>query len=295
MTTTIPCGTIDVRGAFDLAASARFLEGFTPAARPDASEEPGTLRMAFPIDGSWEHAGVLIRQRALGQVSVDTAHPAAVEQVRRILSLDIDGSGFDEVGRADPVVADLQARYPGLRPVLFHSPYEAACWTIIGNRIRMTQAARIKQRLAEEYGQRIDVAGRQFDAFPAPEVLATIERPPGLSELKAERLRTIARAAHEGQLDATMLRSLQPDEAMAQLRRLPGIGPFAAELILVRGAGHPDVFPRNEQRLHDEMRSAYAVPPAPASELAELAERWRPFRSWVALLMRTHRESRAAN
>ncbi|HJQ47272.1 MAG TPA: DNA-3-methyladenine glycosylase 2 family protein [Amycolatopsis sp.] len=295
MITTIPAGTIEVRGAFDLAASARFLEGFTPAARPDAAEEPGTLRMAFPADGSWAHVGVVVKQRAPGEVSVDSNDSAVVEQVRRILSLDIDGAGFDNVGRGDPVVAHLQKRYPGLRPVLFSSPYEAACWTIIGNRIRMTQAARIKQRLAEEYGQAVDVGGRDLVAFPAPEVLATIDRPPGLSELKIERLRAIARAAQEGQLDARMLRSLGPEEAMAQLRQVPGIGPFSAELILVRGAGHPDVFPRNEERLHDEMRFAYALPAADASALAVVAERWSPFRSWVALLMRTYRMSRGAN
>jgi DNA-3-methyladenine glycosylase II len=59
------------------------------------------------------------------------------DQVARILSLDLDGSGFAAVGRADPVVAGLQRRYPGLRPVSFWSPYEAAAWAIIGQRIRI--------------------------------------------------------------------------------------------------------------------------------------------------------------
>ena len=44
------------------------------------------------------------------------------DQVARILSLDVDGSGFAAVGTADPVVAGLQRRYPGLRPVSFWSP-----------------------------------------------------------------------------------------------------------------------------------------------------------------------------
>ena len=48
------------------------------------------------------------------------------DQVTRILSLDVDGTGFPEVGRRDPVVGGLQARWPGLRPVGFYSPYEAA-------------------------------------------------------------------------------------------------------------------------------------------------------------------------
>jgi len=294
MISTVQETSIDVRGAFDLAASARFLEGFTPAARPDAADEPGTLRMAFPVEGSWAHAGVRIQQREPGQVLVDTHDSLVIAQVRRILSLDIDGSEFTAVGRADPVVEAVRSRHEGLRPVLFYSPYEAACWTIIGNRIRLTQAARIKQRIAEEHGETLEVAGRQLASFPAPAVLAAIEELPGLPRFKVERLRTIAVAAQAGELDAAMLRGLDPEEAMGHLQRLPGIGPFSAELILVRGAGHPDVFPRNEQRLHEEMRRAYDLPAADGAALAEVAERWRPFRSWVALLMRIEAAARIA-
>ncbi|MFJ8336599.1 hypothetical protein [Streptomyces sp. NPDC094437] len=75
---------------------------------------------------------------------------------------------------ADPVVAGLQAEFPGLRPVLFHSPYEAAVWTVIGDRIRRTQAARIKVRLAERYGEPVEVAGRTLHAFPTPSVLRRV-------------------------------------------------------------------------------------------------------------------------
>ena len=66
------------------------------------------------------------------------------DQVKRILSLDTDGNGFPQVGVRDPVVGKLQEGYPGLRPVLFYSPYEAAAWAIIGNRIQIVQAAKIK-------------------------------------------------------------------------------------------------------------------------------------------------------
>ncbi|GAB2976089.1 hypothetical protein GCM10017788_40710 [Amycolatopsis acidiphila] len=74
----------------------------------------------------------------------------------------------------------------------------------------------------------------------------------------------------------------------------PVSGPFSAQLILVRGAGHPDVFPDSEERLHAEMRELYALPEASPAALAEVADRWRPYRSWVALLLRTHREARLA-
>jgi DNA-3-methyladenine glycosylase II len=83
------------------------------------------------------------------------------------------------------------------------------------------------------------------------------------------------------------------EAALAHLRALPGIGPFSAELILIRGAGHPDVFPRHERWLHASMAEAYGLgepDAADARRLAGISDHWAPFRSWVALLLRTRRE-----
>ncbi|WP_031188278.1 MULTISPECIES: DNA-3-methyladenine glycosylase family protein [Streptomyces] len=215
------------------------------------------------------------------------------DQLARILSLDVDGSGFPGLAVGDPVVSRLMAEYPGLRPVCFHSPYEAAVWAVIGQRMRRTQAAAIKARLAERYGQRVRVAGRDLHAFPTPPVLRSLTRIPGLPDEKVARLRALAEAAETGELDAARLRAMPGDYALAMLRALPGIGPFSAELILIRGAGHPDVFPRHEPRLHASMADAYGLGAAGSEDvgrLAAIADRWRPYRSWVALLLRVHAE-----
>ncbi|MFI9230771.1 DNA-3-methyladenine glycosylase family protein [Streptomyces rimosus] len=215
------------------------------------------------------------------------------DQLARILSLDVDGSGFPGLAVGDPVVSRLMAEYPGLRPVCFHSPYEAAVWAVIGQRMRRTQAAAIKARLAERYGQRVRVAGRDLHAFPTPPVLRSLTRIPGLPDEKVARLRALAEAAEAGELDAARLRAMPGDYALATLRALPGIGPFSAELILIRGAGHPDVFPRHERRLHASMADAYGLGAAGSEDvgrLAAIADRWRPYRSWVALLLRVRAE-----
>ncbi|NIH78904.1 DNA-3-methyladenine glycosylase family protein [Amycolatopsis viridis] len=314
MTNTVPTAVtsaarrtveIPVPGPFDLAAAARFLEGFTPAARPDAAEEPGTLRFAFPLPGSWVPCAARVRQRSPGVVEVSV--PAGesglakaadftevARQVARILSLDVDGSGFGSVGERDPVVGALQKRYPGLRPVLFTSPYEAACWAIIGQRIRFGQAALFKQRLAETHGTRLNVDGRPLWSFPAPAELLAMPAPPWLPEIKVDRLRAVAEAALAGLLDPVTLRAAEPEDALEALRGLPGIGAFSAQLILIRGAGHPDVFPRDERYLLEEMRRAYDRPGASVAELVTVADAWRPYRSWVALLFRVSRSHRTA-
>ncbi|WP_344582434.1 DNA-3-methyladenine glycosylase 2 family protein [Streptomyces lunalinharesii] len=296
-------------GPFSLAASSRFLECFTPASHQRAADE--LLRLAFPADDGTSVVAATVRQdpgtgggpgMVRAECTVDPGAPAPAEaatagaaadqvvraQLARILSLDVDGTGFPALA-ADPVVAGLMADHPGLRPVCFHSPYEAAAWAVIGNRIRMTQAAAIKAGIARRHGPRVHLAGRTLHAFPTPAVLRTVRHVPGLTDVKIQRLHSLAEAALDGQLDAARLRALPADHALAELRALPGIGPFSAELVLIRGAGHPDVFPRHEPRVHRAVAAAYGLgAPAAAdvARLADVADGWRPYRSWVATLLR---------
>lgn len=279
-------------GPYSISASARFLEGFAPAHYE--GDGPEQLRFAFVADGvdrGERVAGAYVYPEG-EKVVVETYGEAAPETVRdqlqRILSLDVDGSGFPEVGKRDPVVGELQERYPGLRPVCFYSPYEAAAWAIIGNRIRIVQAAGIKARMAEELGEPAQIRGKREQAFPAPSQLLHLGSFPGLSGRKVEYLRTLAHAALEGKLEASYLRSLTTAEALAKLRELSGIGDFSAELILLRGAGEPDYCPTREFRLGRAVAMAYGLKEPPtAQELFEISEGWRPYRSWVALHLRT--------
>jgi DNA-3-methyladenine glycosylase II len=281
------------KGPYSLEASIRYLEGFAPAAYDSESAE--NLEMAFCVDGYWDPVAVHLHEESgtvRGTVhGDDTLAPAviaaAVEQVERILSLDIDGRGFPDIARRDAVVAQLQSRYPGLRPVCFWSPYEAAAWSVIGQRIRIVQASAIKARITAEFGETIDVGGRTLRSFPSPAKLAQLSTVNGLSEIKLQRLRGIGEAALDGTLGAARLRSLPRSQALEELIAIPGIGPFSAELILLRGAGDPDYTPTAEPRLARAIAIAYDIEAPPsAADIAEISEAWRPYRTWVALLLR---------
>lgn len=254
---------IEPAGPYALAASARFLEGFAPAAYGGGGRDG--LCFAFVADGLAQGevvAGVRVRQEdetVVGNVYGGADPEVVRRQVARILSLDVDGRGFPGVGARDPVVAGLQRRYPGLRPVCFYSPYEAAAWAIISHRVRTGHAAGIKARMAAELGQKVDVGDGTEHAFPGPSRLADLKRFRGLTETKVERLKHLARAAGGGGMEADLLRSLPVEEAISRLRELPGIGPFSAELVLLRGAGEPDRLPANEPRLARAVARAYGL------------------------------------
>jgi 3-methyladenine DNA glycosylase/8-oxoguanine DNA glycosylase len=276
--------TLHPHGPFSLAAAAAFAEGF-PAT--DARRDRGELAFAFSLEADWQAVGVRLAQRD-GAVHGHAAASGALEArvrdaVEAILSLDVDGGGWPAVGERDPVIAAAQAQLPGLRPVLFWSPYEAAAWTIIGQRIRMSQAAAVKQRLAEDHGETVELDGLRLPVFPSPERLAALPSGVrGLNARKEEQLRALGRAALEGRLDRGRLRGLGREAADDDLRELPGIGPFSAELVWIRGVGDPDALPRNERRICAIVRDRYGED----AGLEDVAEAWRPYRAWAALALR---------
>ncbi len=274
--------TLTVRGPWSLATSKRFWEGFTPSALTEnLDSRDDVLRTVFRVDTDWSVASVEVvqdGQTATLTVEGDGNLDDASAQVARFLSLDVDATGWPAVGERDEVIADAQRRLPGLRPCGFHSPYEAAAWSVLSQRVRITQAAKLRERLVLDHGDR--------GAFPAPHRLREAEL--DLPGRKGEYLRAVAEAALEGRLDGAALGKAEPVQAIHDLQAIKGIGPFAAELIVLRGANAPDALPRNERRLEAEIAEKYGT----GRTLEHISQSWRPFRTWAAVHLRALREER---
>jgi len=256
------------------------LGGLRPAALAPQGEAQ-QLRSAFSVEGDWRRAQLEVdHQDSIARVVVTGSGDldAAATQACRFLSLDVDARAWPDVARRDSVVADAQARLPGLRPCGFHSPYEAAAWSVLSQRVRIVQAVRLRDDLVARHGDE--------GAFPAPHVLRTLDL--DLPGRKAEYLRAVAEAALEGRLNGAALRSLDPDEAVRSVQQVKGLGPFAAELVTVRGATAPDALPRHESRLEAEVAERYGA----GQSLAGVSGAWRPFRARAAVHLRTLREQR---
>jgi DNA-3-methyladenine glycosylase II len=276
-------------GPFSLEAAATF--GFGPTEGQPLRFD-GAMRIAFPVDGGSGYAGAVLRQSAADQEitvelqSTRTADPQlALKQIARIISIDYDGNEFLGVGERDRVIAELQTRFPGHRPVLFHSPYEAAAWSIISARKPSATAARTRTAISERLGHSFTLAGQTVHAFPQPAALSDLTNFPGLNQTKARRLHKIADAGAELQADA--LKSRGPEDAFIFAQTLEGIGPFYASLIVLRATGFADAPLRiPEPRTLNYAAELYDAPQLSLEHLTQLAENWRPFRTWSTVLIR---------
>jgi DNA-3-methyladenine glycosylase II len=145
----------------------------------------------------------------------------------------------------------------------------------------------VRDRLGQAHGATFDLAGQQLTAFPVPEALLAVESFPGLPPEKIERLHGVARAALDGLLDPARLLTLGPERAAAEVQAIKGIGPFYSELIVIRATGFADVLPATEPKALALAGDLYGLGgPATADQLRELAEPWRPFRTWATVLIR---------
>ncbi|MFD7164702.1 bifunctional transcriptional activator/DNA repair enzyme AdaA [Streptomyces violascens] len=149
----------------------------------------------------------------------------AVQRLRRLFDLDADPYAVDERLGADPRLAPLVARTPGLRSPGAADPDECAVRALVG---REGAAA-----LVETYGKRLDVpCGTLTHLFPEPALLAGHPDP---------HLAALATALADAtlRLDAGADR----DEAARVLRTLPGMGEETVAVIRARALGDPDVGP----------------------------------------------------
>lgn len=278
------------KGPFSLAQSIAFSEGLGA----DASGGAEGVFHAALVDDDGTPAAFAARQVG---ATVAIEHDGGLDDARmcahaaRILSVDVDARGLDAVAKRDPVVAALLEEFPGRRPVCFPTPYEAAAWSVLSQRTSMRQAAAVKRGLAQALGRHVAVGGWQARAFPGPAAILEATELPGVGGLqRAQRLRGVAEAALDGRLDPELLRGFaEPEEAIEHLTGIHGVGPFSALLILTRGAGHPDVAPPTTiARARAALAQPYGLD---ASEIdavraGQLAEPWRPYRSWVFFLLR---------
>jgi DNA-3-methyladenine glycosylase II len=184
-------GEYSLADSVSLAAGASFVENL---------RDDGFLDLALLLEGSWKTVGVRVNQPDI-EINADVfANPgnAATDDIRaqlkRILSLDVEAANFAEIADRDPVVAELRKRHPGLRPVLFPSPYEAAARAIIGHQLPVKQAAALTARIAENHGVRVEIGDRLMHAFPAPDKLADLPPIKGLAARKIEQLRALGGA-----------------------------------------------------------------------------------------------------
>jgi DNA-3-methyladenine glycosylase II len=244
----ITSGALRPAPPFDFGQSLAFLGAFAPT-RADQTLTDRSLTKAVSLDGQTivfrvASSGVVATPRLAYTLSSDqpitpAIERAAADRIGFFLSLDDDLRPFYALGAADPAFAPILRRLYGYHQVKFLTPFENACWAVLTQRTPQPVARRLKTALIERAGRRLTVDGIVHWAFPEPADLAGMPDAALTTLLGNERqagyLSAAARAFAGA--DERWLRAGPYDEVEAWLRAIPGIGPWSAAFILIRGLG----------------------------------------------------------
>jgi len=177
------------------------------------------------------------------EVHVYAGPKAVVEDVvKHILNTEYAYPDVNSLINACPGLKEVLGKHPGLRPSLNPSMWESLLKAIIGQQIPTRLASRITAKLTLTLGRKLVKEGKEFYDIPTPhDVLeAGVEalRNVGLSRRKAEYVLGIARAVVKDGYDLESVIDLSHDDAIEELRKFRGVGPWTAKLAYMACTGN---------------------------------------------------------
>ena len=205
-----------------------------------------------------------------------------VGRIRRVFDLGADPLLIGDHLAADPLLAPLVARRPGLRVPGAWDGFETAVRAVLGQQITVTGAVKLAGRLVARHGDPLAEPAEDglTHSFPTPARMAAADlRSLGMPGARAAALGSLAAAAAT---DRTLFSPSQTLEAaVARLRALRGIGEWTAQYVAMRALREPDAFPAADIGLMRALAPEPGSRPDAAAVLAR-AEAWRPWRAYAA-------------
>ncbi|MGB0863679.1 MAG: DNA-3-methyladenine glycosylase family protein [Saprospiraceae bacterium] len=132
------------------------------------------------------------------------------------------------------------------------------------------------------------------NGYPAAFVLKDMDfealRSVGLSRQKAGYVLNVANYFYENKLQDANWEQYKDEEIIEMLTTIKGVGKWTVQMILIFSMNRMDVFPIDDLVVRQSMIKLYEVNPeqkkkALYSELTQIAEKWKPYRSVASRFM----------
>ena len=284
-------GTLETVAPFDYGKSLAFLGRFRPLGGEQEIGD-GRLTKGVIVDGSmavYRLSAVkggkdslsyeVFSEEKLGEKAVKEFE----EGVSFFLSLRDDLGEFYSIAKKDASFYPKVKELWGLHHVKFPSLIEISCWAILAQRVQMPVAKRMKEKIVERFGGKMDFDGKTYRAFPdygrlkgaRPSELLEATR----NQRSAVRLGSLIE--NFGDLDESFLRTALYEKAEERLRRVNGIGEWSAQFILYRGLGRIEKLRYGMKPVEAMMASIYG----PDKKLEEINAQYGPWCGYWSLYL----------
>ncbi|GAA0370884.1 DNA-3-methyladenine glycosylase family protein [Bacillus horti] len=193
---------------------------------------------------------------------------------------------FYEDMQGNSKLYNVLQEHRGLPLVLDEGIYEGLIKTIIHQQLNLKFAQQLVVSLAHEFGEKLEVDGRDYYFIPTPSQLATVPveilRTKKFSQRKAEYITGIAQKVSSGELNFDELSSLSNEAFIQQLSKERGIGVWTAECILLYSLARPDLFPAGDLGIRNAVQRLEGLAERQTIEECRL---WaKPYERWGSYL-----------
>jgi len=176
--------------------------------------------------------------------------------------------------RADPHLGPYVESHGELEVEPAEDPFARTVVSVLNQQLSTASAAAIRDRVFDRF--EVTPSG-MLDAEEAA------LRDAGLSRQKVEYVREIARAFGDGRIDPDRYAGMDDGAVVADLTAVRGVGDWTAKMFLMFVLGREDVFPVEDLGIRRGMAALFDDPTR--AEMVDLAEAWRPYRSYASLYL----------
>jgi DNA-3-methyladenine glycosylase II len=228
--------------------------------------------------------------RALdGPLSGDERTRAAA-LVTRILGLSVDLGPLAALARDDEQIHALYQGLAGLKPPRYPSLWVTFASVVPYQQVSLESAIAVMNRIIAALGTTHEVEGSVYFGFPSAETFLGADpdllRRCGLSTAKVRTLTSLAERVTRGELIEAQIEPLPDDEAVQQLSALPGIGPWSAQIVLLRGFRRLSVFPAGDAGANRNLRLFLDIPPEDLPRaVAALLAKLGPYQGYLYFML----------
>ena len=223
-------------------------------------------------------------QRPELRLQISNADPRAIPQLvrkaRRVFDLDADIAAVTTVLVQEPLLHSALSARPGLRVPGGWDAFEVAVRAVLGQQVSVASATTLARRLLAAHGAaRVDGRPDLDRVFPSPAQLAVAQLESiGLPRSRAATIRALAAAVTEDRVSFRAGQRLQ--DFVDSLVAVPGIGPWTAHYLAMRGMGQPDAFPAGDLVLQRILGGDRRLS---ERETEQRSQAWRPWRAYAVL------------
>lgn len=189
---------------------------------------------------------------------------------------------IDYLAERDPVLGQAISRIGHISRYVIPDLFTAIVFNIIGQQISAKAAETVWQRICSAFANvENETLAPENIKNAEPQALQSL----GLSWRKVSYLQRVAEAFCDGTINVTELAASSDDEIRAQLIKLPGIGPWTVDMLMIFSLERPDIISWHDLAIRRGLMRLHQLDEMPLAHFEKYRRMYSPYGTVASLYL----------